>query len=195
MLEQPPFPMKQMPGAQQGQPAMGGSDIDQQPEEFATEEEQLQRDKVMRHVYGLMAKEDAFPELEAMLEQDPLNAIADAVVGLIVKAEEDLGEQDTDLLQSVAEEAIPQLAELAEQHGIDIPEDQLEQVAAVAVSKWARIPGNESRIDPGMEAIGQATLDALKGAPGAVAQPQPESTATAVPATATAVGGANGQLG
>jgi hypothetical protein len=196
MLEQPPFPMKQAPGASQPGPMAGApmDDIDEQPEEMAGEDDQAQRTAFMQHVYSLMAEEDPFPDLEAMLEQDPLNAIADATVGLIVRAEQDLGQHDTDLLQSVAEEVIPQLAELAESQGIDIPEDQLEQVAALAVAKWSRMPGNESRVDPGMSKIGQATLDALGMQP-QQAQQQPQSTAPAVPAAAPAVGGTNGQLG
>lgn len=165
MLNEPPFQKRQMPGADQ-QTAPAG-DADSVPEEQASPEEQAQYEKLMKHCYKLMADEKAFPALEKMLDQDPLNAIADATLTVIERLERDMGEQDPDMLQALAEEIIPQLAELAETKGIDIPEDQLEQVAAVAIGKW--MEKHPERVDPAARQIGEATLQAV----GQPAQQQP----------------------
>lgn len=173
MLDEPPFAKRAMPGAQQPDAAMqqqaaGVEDPDAVQEEDAAPEEQATYDELMRHAYAVMADEKAFPQLEKMLETDPVNAITDATVTIIERIEQDKGEQDTDMLQAIAAEIIPNLAELAEEKGADIPEDQLEQAYAAAIGKWSA--AHPDRVDQqGMEAIGNATLNAVQGQ----AAPQP----------------------
>lgn len=160
MLDAPPFAKKVMPGAaQQSQPI---DDIDAIGEEQAGPEEQAQRDQLMKHAYAIMADEKAFPELEKMLQVDPENAIADATLTIVERVEKDLGEQDPDMLQSLAEEIVPELAELATGMGVDIPEDRLEMITADAIAKWVK--AHPDRIDQqGMQAIGNATMQAVGG--------------------------------
>lgn len=181
-LDQPPFAQRQMPGMT-GQQAAPAEDIDSIQEEAATPEEQALRDELMRHAYKVMANKKAFPKLEKMLKADPHNAIADAAVAVIERVEEDKGPQDVDILQSLAEEIIPALADLALAEGVDIPEDELEQVAAVAVSRWSQ--AHPDRVDvKGMTTIGGAAMESMgmpqggqEQAPPQGAQPQPQQPA------------------
>lgn len=138
-----------------------------------TPEEQKVRDKLMRHCYKLMADAKAFPSLEKMLQRDPLNAIADATVTIIERLEKDLGEQDPEILLDLLSEIIPQLAELAAGMGTDIPEDQLEQVAALAIGKWSE--AHPERVDrEGLGTMGQATMQALGTGAQPAQQPAPQ---------------------
>jgi hypothetical protein len=180
MLDNPPFAKRQAPGAtQQSQPQPMEETDPEVTEVAATPDEEAQREKVMRHAYSVMADEKAFPELQKMIEADPLNAIADATVTIIERVEQDMGEQDPDILEDVASEIIPNLAELAKQQtGVDIPEDQQEQALAVAIGKWAK--AHPERVDQdGLQKMGEASSQAL-----GIAQGSPEQTPAAPPAGA-----------
>lgn len=143
MLDQaPPFAKKPMPGATD---QAVEEDIDAIQEDQASPEEQEQYNVLMKLAYEIMAREKPFDLLTKMIEQDPLQALADATLSIIDTIEKEQGQQDPDMLQALAEEIIPNLAELAEELGHDIPEDQLEQVATTAITQWMK--ANPDRVD------------------------------------------------
>lgn len=157
-LNEPPFEKKPQPGAT-NQKVM--ADTDQTEETPASKEEQALYDELMEYAYEIMAEEGGFGRLQKMLEQNPEQAIVDATLTIIERIEKDKGQQDTDMLQALAEEIIPNLAELAEEMGVDIPEDRLEQITAEAIGQWAK--AHPDRIDQQtMGDIGTASTAALQ---------------------------------
>ncbi len=154
-LDQPPFQQRQMPGsqAQLQQPGAGPQeDIDAVEEIPANPAEQQEYAKYMSEVYRLMSDEKSFESLQQVMTENPEQGIADVAVALIEKAEQKLGPaSDTDILEGVAEELIPELAELAEAQGTDVPEEKLEEITAVAIGEWSkkhpdRVPADQMAI-------------------------------------------------